>query len=288
MALKLSSFLQMKPNIFIYRNFGWKVALLYLMILGRFYFLLKQKEKRKIKTSVETVFANRREGSEVRTIAKDVFRGILCHYYEKVLNAYQDMADLTAFMGESIKPQGLERLDQALQKGRGVLFVTGHYGGIEYIPIYLALKGYPISVIAKFSIPQLKESLHARTKDLGLRIIDGAEKNKVLGTVMQELRDNRLVFFECDEIEEWRPSQKERISFLGKRIGLDRTINLICKRTGAEIILGLLHRYNLEEYGLVIEDMDGMCSRMNQAFSSPGEAVLKTLVSSSTSCFIWR
>ena len=54
----------------------------------------------------------------------------------------------------------MEKLDKALGQGRGILFVTGHYGGIEYIPIFLALKGYPMSVIAKFSTKQLKEATY--------------------------------------------------------------------------------------------------------------------------------
>ncbi|MFH1672465.1 MAG: hypothetical protein ABIF87_03440 [Pseudomonadota bacterium] len=107
----------------------------------------------------------------------------------------------------------LEKLDKALGQGRGVLFVTGHYGGIEYIPIFLAFKGYPMSVIAKFSTKQLKEVTYFQTKDLGLQLIDTERVSNVWGSVIRALRENRVVFIECDEIESWKPSQKENDFF---------------------------------------------------------------------------
>jgi len=275
MAMKLSSFLQMKPNVYIYQKVGWRIAFMYMIILGKIYFLLNQEEKRKIVGSVEKVFGELKERSELKTIEKHVFRGIFCHYYEKIFNAYTNIQGLRSFLLESVSAHGLDRLDRALKQGRGVLFITGHYGGIEYIPIYLALKGYPISVIAKFSTEQLKETLHAKTSPLGLRIIDGAQKNGILSGVIKELKANRIVFIECDEIEEWRPSRDERTSFLGKKIGVDRTINLLYRRTGAEIILGLLHRFNLQKYHLLIEDFPGILSHLGTPASSVAEAVLK-------------
>ncbi|MGD2125928.1 MAG: hypothetical protein PVG99_07595, partial [Desulfobacteraceae bacterium] len=231
--MKLSAFLQMKPNLFIYRTLGWKIALYYIMVLGKLYFFLKQEEKRRIEGSLETVFAHWKEKSNLDVLKKDVFRGIFAHYYEKLFNAYEDIHGIKRFMEECIAPHGLDKVDGALKEGRGVLFVTGHYGGIEYIPIYLAARGYPISVLAKFATEQLKETLCEKTKDLGLKIIDAGQNPCVLGDIMRELRANRVVFVECDEIEGWKPSEKEKTLFLGKMIGVDRTLNVILKRTGA-------------------------------------------------------
>jgi len=170
----------------------------------------------------------------------------------------------------------LEKLDKALGQGRGVLFVTGHYGGIEYIPIFLTLKGYPMSVIAKFATKQLKEVTYLQTKDLGLQLIDTDRESNILASVSRALRANRVVFIECDEIESWKPSQKENMIFLGKTIGVDKTINLIQRRTGAEVVFGVLHRFSLRKYRLIIESCEDMLSRLDKRPSSVGKAVLKT------------
>ena len=275
--MKLSSFLQMKPNLFIYQRMGWKITLHYIMMLGRLYFLLKQDEKQKIVKSLESVFGNRKEKSEIEAITKEVFRGIYAHYYEKLFNAYEEITGLRSFMEKSIEPYGLNKLDTALERGRGVLFVSGHYGGIEYIPIYLALKEYDVSVIMKFSTQQLRETSYARANELGLKVVDAGQEKGVLSAVIRELRAKRIVFTECDEPEEWKPSARERFLFLGKMIGVDRTINLIHRRTGAEVVLGLLHRFSLHNYALVIEDHQDILSRVGRKAASLGEALLKSL-----------
>ena len=152
-----------------------------------------------------------------KAIIRNVFRGILTHYYGKIFNAYSNISKLRTFFEESIETSHLEKLDKALGQGRGVLFVTGHYGGIEYIPIFLTLKGYPMSVIARFSTKQLKEVTYLQTKDLGLQLIDTERERNVWGSVIRALKENRVVFIECDEIESWKPSKKENMVFLVKR-----------------------------------------------------------------------
>jgi lauroyl/myristoyl acyltransferase len=256
---------------------GWKMALNYMMVLGRLYFFLKEDEKQKIIKSLESVFGNRKGKSEIEAISKEVFRGLYAHYYEKLFNAYEEIAALSAFMERSIEPHGLDKLDVALERGKGVLFVSGHYGGIEYIPIYLALKGYEVSVIMKFATEQLRETSFARAEALGMSVVDAGQERGVLSAVLRELRAKRTVFIECDEIDEWKPSNRERVFFLGKMIGVDRTINLIHKRTGAEVVLGLLHRFSLHNYALVIEDHQDILSRVGRKAPSLGVALLKSL-----------
>jgi lauroyl/myristoyl acyltransferase len=277
MRVKLSSFLQWHLNIFIIRKLGWQISFYYLLMLGKLFYVLNGGERRRIVESIETVYGDQRNREELENISKTVFRGIFAHYYEKLFNAYTDACILESFFAESIEAQCLEKLDEALENGRGVLFVTGHYGGIEYIPIFLASKGYPISVVAKFATQQLKQACEARSESFGLKIIDGSRRNDILPNILQELRINRIAFLECDEIEEWRPSQKEEMVFLKKLIGVDRTINLIARRSRAAPIFGILHRFNLQKYRLVIQDYDDILSRYGKPETSVGEVMLKCL-----------
>jgi Kdo2-lipid IVA lauroyltransferase/acyltransferase len=276
MRLSLSKFLQLKFNVCIYQNLGMGLACLYIILLGKLYFFFNRNEKYKIEDAVETVFAVSKNRSEINFIKRNVLQGVCYHYYEKFFNAYENVEALKNFFEASIEAPFLRKLDSALKNGRGVLFVTGHYGGIEYIPIFLALKKYPISVIAKFKTKELKHALYLKTKDLGLEIIDAGEKNGTLQSIIKDLGRNRIVFIECDEIEEWKPSQKEKMFFLQKIIGVDRTINLIHRKTGSEVIFGILHRFNLRKYSLVIENCQDLLSRYNKS-SSAGETVLKYL-----------
>ena len=121
-----------------------------------------------------------------------------------------------------------------------------------------------ISAIAKFSTKQLKEVTYLQTKDLGLQLIDTDRERKVSGSVVRALRENRIIFIECDEIEKWKQSQKEKMTFLGETIGVDKTINLIHRRTGAEVVFGLLHRFSLQKYRLIIESCEDMLSKLGK------------------------
>jgi hypothetical protein len=117
-----------------------------------------------------------------------------------------------------------------------------------------------MSVIARFSTKQLKEVTYLQTKDLGLQLIDTERERNVWGSVIRALKENRVVFIECDEIEKWKQSQNEKMLFLGKTIGVDKTINLIQRRTGAEVLFGVLHRFKSWKYRLIMRAV-GICYR---------------------------
>ncbi len=250
------------------------MAFRYVSFLGGLYYFFRAKEKRKIIEAIQKTFAETKHSQEIRTITKDVFRGILHHYCEKLFNAYESVPNLKAFFDQSIEAPSLHKIDEALKQEKGILFVTGHFGGIEYIPIFLSLHGYPISVIIKCATDQLKERLHQRARELGIRVIDAGEEN-VLGAVIRDLKANRVVFIECDEIEEWKPSKTEKMSFLGRGIGVDKTINLIQRRSGAQVVFGLLHRVSLEKYSFIIRSYQDVMEKGPVPASSVGAGLLK-------------
>jgi Kdo2-lipid IVA lauroyltransferase/acyltransferase len=274
MGKNLSSFLQWQPNVSLIQKMGWPLAFRYVSFLGSLYYFFRAKEKRKIIQAIQETFAETKGSREIRAITRAVFRGILHHYCEKLFNAYESVPNIKAFFGQSIEAPSLYKLDDALKQKKGILFVTGHFGGIEYIPIFLSSRGYPISVIIKCATDQLKERLHARARELGIRVIDAGREN-ILGSVIRDLRENRVVFIECDEIEEWKPSRTEKIFFLGKRIGVDKTINLIQRRSGAQVVFGLLHRVSLEKYSFIIQGYQDVMEKGLVSVSSIGAGLLK-------------
>lgn len=274
MGKNLSAFLQWQPNVSLIQKMGWPMAFKYVSLLGSLYYFFNAKEKRKIIESIHETFADAKNIQEIRSLTRDVFRGILHHYCEKLFNAYESVPNLKAFFDESIEAASLHKIDDALRQNKGILFVTGHFGGIEYIPIYLSLSGYPVSVIIKCATDQLKEKLHARARELAIRVIDADQEN-VLGSVIRDLRENRVVFIECDEIEEWKPSKTERISFLGRTIGVDKTINLIQRRSGAQVVFGLLHRVSLQKYSFIIQSHQDVMETGPVTVSSIGAGLLK-------------
>jgi len=278
MKIDLSRFLQSRFNMFIYSVFGWNMARVWVFFLGKLYFHFNKKEKQCIEDAVLESMGPGKIRRDVRKLTKNVFKGIYSHYYEKLFIAYEKPEKAVRFMKQNIADKDMYKLRKLLEKGRGVVLVTGHYGAIEYIPTLLAAQGFDVSMIAKFKTPQLKQKVHEQAKKYGIRLIDGGKEGGVLRAVGRELCENRVLITQCDEIEEWRPSTKKTMSFLGRITGLDRTINVIQKRTGAEIIFGVIHRHHLDKYELMLLDYPEILSRLQQPYRlSVGEAVLKFL-----------
>ena len=276
MALGISRFLQWKPNVFLYRKLGLRFTSSYLLFLGSLYFAVMGNERKKISRSLEEVFGSKKTPAELELLNRQILKGILFHYFEKIFNAYQSLPVLTSFLKDHVSSPPLHKLDDALKQNKGVLFVTGHYGGIEYLPIFLAMHHYPVSVVFKCATVQLQAALHRRARDLGIRVIDPSE-GKTISAMLHDLKENRVVFIECDEIEAWRAAKEEKILFLGKQTGVDRTLNLIQRRSRAEIVFGLLHRLDLSNYTFMIATYQDILSRLGVAPSSPGAALLKFL-----------
>jgi KDO2-lipid IV(A) lauroyltransferase len=274
--MSISHFLQWQPNVFLYRRLGWRCARKYLTLLGNLYFFFNAADKKKIMCSVDGAFGDGKGALDMRSLKQRILHGILSHYFEKILNAYQDISAHASFLQNCVDASSLPKLEEALKRNKGVLFVTGHYGGVEFIPIFLALHHYPVSVVFKCATNQLKEILNRKAEDLGIGVIDPGLGNPV-GAILKNLKANRIVFTECDEIEAWRPSQKEKITFLGREIGVDRTLNLLQKRSGAEMVFGILQRFDLSNYALLIETYEDILSTLGQVPSSPAAAFLKHL-----------
>ena len=185
------------------------------------------------------------------------------------------MAD---FLFKHVSSDDVSVIKQALKKGKGVILITGHYGAIEYIPLLLAINNIEISMIAKFKTPHLKKMAFEQADNFGIRMIDGAASGNVLRSAINELKQNRVVITQCDEIDEWRTSDKKKTTFLGQVTGLDRTINLLHKRTGAEVVFGVLHRFNLDQYKFVAYSHEQMIDVVRYSPSTTiGEIVLKML-----------
>ncbi|MEA3429464.1 MAG: hypothetical protein U9Q84_09725 [Thermodesulfobacteriota bacterium] len=278
MKINLSSFLQLRFNIFMCKKLGWRITSFYITILGKLYFFFKRKEKRKIRSSVKEVFAGQKSRSEVRSITRGIFRGIVSHYYEKFFNAYSSPEMLRAFVRRHMESTGLTAIKKGLSRGRGVLLITGHVGGVELIPAFLGDKTCPVTIVARFSSSNLRDACIKQANNFSSRIIDADNTPNIMKAIFDNLKENRVVITQCDEIDEWRPSPKNRISFLGKETNLDRTMNIISKRGGASVVFGIMHRDYNHRYRFIaisIEEIKKQFKQLTDA--SVGEIVLKYL-----------
>jgi len=276
MNFSLSSFLQWRFNFVIYKVLGWKIILIYISILGRLYFFFNRKEKWRIKKTVNAVFVDQKHPVEIKSLTKNVFRGIVYHYYEKFVNAFATPETLKTFLSTHVDGINMKSLEDGLAKGNGVLLVTGHYGGIEFIPAFLGANHYPVTIVAKFSSENLRKLCSHQADNFSVKVIDGDHTPNIAKAIFTDLRKNRIVITQCDEIDEWKPCRQRRIHFLGRKIHLDRTINILSKRCGSAVVFGVMHRNQQHRYQFILTSWEEMAARLQRSIdTSVGEVVLK-------------
>ena len=277
MRINLSKFLQLKFNIFIYRSLGWGIAYFYILILGRLYIFFSIKEKKKIVLAVEAAFCNHKNYPEIRSITGNIYKGILHHYYEKLFNAFSSVEELRRFIHKNMEDEGLAAIDEGLSMGKGVLLVTGHFGGVEFAPGYLAAKRFPVTTIVRFSSRSLRDISIEKASKFSSRIIDADSTPNILKAIHDNLKENRVVITQCDEIDEWR-SSKEDIDFMDNQIKLDRTINILTKRLDTYTAFAIMRRIRWGQYRFIVNSLDDILVTLkSQKNKSTGALALKFL-----------
>jgi KDO2-lipid IV(A) lauroyltransferase len=278
MNINFSSFLQWRFNIFMIKKLGWSATYFYITLLGKLYFFFKRQERWKIISALGSVFQDRKTISEVSTLTEKVFGGILSHYYEKVFNVFSEADALRAYFDTHVTQEGMSALKEGLSKGKGVLMITGHLGGVEYIPLYLGANNYPVTMVVRFSSQRLRQISLTQSEKFGVRVIDGDTTPNIMKAIFSNLKENRIVITQCDEIDEWRPSRKDKIFFLGKQTCLDKTLNILSKRTASSVVFGIMHRKANHHYKFIATSWEEMSRQFQRSVDTTlGAVILKFL-----------
>jgi lauroyl/myristoyl acyltransferase len=146
------------------------------------------------------------------------------------------------------------------------------------MPGFLGANNYPITIVVRFSSSQLRHRSIQKANEFTTKIIDADDTPNVMKAIFESLRENRIVITQCDEIDEWRPSRDEIISFLGKKTHLDRTTNILSKRGSAAIVFGVMHRDQKLHYKFTATSPEEMEKHFHHSGNgSVGAAALKYL-----------
>ncbi|MFZ5447209.1 MAG: lysophospholipid acyltransferase family protein [Thermodesulfobacteriota bacterium] len=278
--ISLSKFLQMKFNSWLFRYLPFSISRCYIMLLGRLYYLLNWTEKNLIRNTLGYVFRRKFAAPELKRKIKAGFKGIFDHYHEKLFVGYSHFPRLCEFLKTKVKFAGAENLQEALDQGKGILLVTGHFGAVEFLPGALALNGYPTSMICRFQTTRLRESMGARAKAVGLELIDADEGNIIMAA-MKALKQGRILITECDEFDEWRVDTRRHSYFLNCRLPSDRTLDLLQKRSGAQVVTALVKREGKKQYTCNLTSVGNGAFPANMSWSERCLSVLEDMVEDS-------
>ncbi|MBM4274982.1 MAG: hypothetical protein FJ134_11065 [Deltaproteobacteria bacterium] len=246
-SLSLSKFFQLKFNCYLLGFLPFSISRWYIILLGKLFYFFHKKEKVLIQRTISHVLKRKKDPRTLKVMIKETFKGIFDHYHEKLFVAYSHFPRLLRFLHNQVTLVGEATLDQALQAGKGVILVTGHYGAVEMLPGSLAVKGYPAAMICRFQTYRLRQSLEFRAQNVGLNLID-ADNGNILISAIRVLKQGRILITECDEFDEWRDDQNRSSYFLNTRLPYDRSLDLLHKRTGAPVVSAFVQREGKQRY----------------------------------------
>jgi Kdo2-lipid IVA lauroyltransferase/acyltransferase len=203
-----------------------------------------------------------------------VFKGILDHYSEKLINAYGRFNAIRNLINNHVMYTNENILIEALNQRKGVILATGHFGGIELLPSIFAVKGYPVSIICRYQNKVFSRCIRERAEMVGIDIIE-TNNNNTINLALKSLKNGKILVVECDELNMKIKKNYILTNFLGKEIAYDRTIDILQKKSGAPVVFGLVKRNQNKNYELLFYNI--INNKDTKLDIKPGKNCLKLL-----------
>lgn len=133
-----------------------------------------------------------------------------------------------------IRYEGYEYFEEALKRGKGVLFATGHLGNWELSAFSHALMSEPMSFVVRPLDNPLLDALATRYRQMSGNQVIG--RNDLLRPILRALRSNRAVGILADQ--NVAASEGVFVEFFGRKACVDSGLARLAARTGATVIPG--------------------------------------------------
>ncbi|OCL25604.1 lauroyl acyltransferase [Orenia metallireducens] len=220
-----------------------KVNHLFAKLLGSLlYYIVKDRRKLAVK-NIKLSLGYSRE--EAERLVKLVFQDIAIKFVETI--TLENWTD-TDF-NNKIKVNGLEYLEKAYSKNKGVIVFTGHIGNWDLLGLYLSWLGYPINGIARmFKNPFINKEILKIRKSKGGKVFD--KKGKGVRGAFKSLIKKELLLILGDQDAH---SKGTFIDFLNRPASTPTGPVVFAQKTGAVILPAYMVREG-ENYRLIIEE----------------------------------
>ena len=215
--------------------------------IGIIGFYLIKKYRTIVKNNLQIAFGTSKTQKEYDAIGKTVFRDTVKNMLE-VARVYSTDPTLAK---ELVSIDGLEHLENALSKGKGVVAVSAHMGNFPLIGPRLILEGHHFSLILR----EPKDSMLGKTlsdlrENVGMASIPVNPRKMCVAQSLSALSRNGILFLQIDQ----NASSKDLwVDFFGWMVPTFRGPVVFSMRTGAPLIPMFMIRDGLDHHKLIIK-----------------------------------
>ncbi|MCY3714377.1 MAG: lysophospholipid acyltransferase family protein [Gemmatimonadetes bacterium] len=213
-------------------------------VLGALAFHVPSMRKKLVMEHMARVFGMTGDSEELRAMSRSVYRQL----GRTAVEHARLLAGRTADLRDRLDVLGEDHVGRALEGGRGVILITGHFGYWELLGATVAMLGYPITVVAKkLHNPAVDRLVHAGRERLGMAV---ATMDKAPATVYRALRRNECVGLLADQDA---GAGGVFVDFLGMRASTYQGPAQFALRTGAPIVPCFIIRSGPERHRVCFE-----------------------------------
>ena len=224
------------------RGMSRRTALRFGEALGRAAFHLFSEERKKIQEHLSIAFTDLSSRRIVR-----LSRQVFVHLAKNAVDVMWIGSSTKADLDRIVAIEGSEHLDRAWAEGKGVILLGGHIGNWELLGAYIAMKGYPFSVVGRsLNNPRLDRLLVAHRERFGLRNI---ARGKATRQILRALHRGEMVGFLIDQDTEVEGSF---VDFFGRPAYTPTGPITLAMKLGAPIVLAAIHREQDDTYHVVV------------------------------------
>ena len=213
-------------------------------IIADLYYSFARKDKKIVMNNIRVITAGSVDGKDLDRMARDVFRN-----FAKYLADFFSFSKISQeYMNRYVKLEGLDNIDEALSKGRGVILLSAHIGNWELGGAVASSAGYPLSGVVLTHQNKRINDFFTRQRLAGN--VKPIEIGISLKSCYGLLKSNGILALLGD-----RDFTKSgiRIEFFGKRALIPKGPAVFSYRIGSAIVPIFMVREDGDRFRLVAE-----------------------------------
>lgn len=213
--------------------------------IGRIAFFLNKKRRLIAYANLKAAFAKDKSPEELRAITKNV--------YVNLVQTFSEIASLTKvnkeYVNKYVEVVNMDRIENASESGRGTILLTAHFGDWELSSLVSAMKGFPITVLAREQkMKRLNELLNRLRESKGCKVVRKGMSTK---NILRELYRKNMVGILSDQDAGKRGTF---VNFFGRPTSAHIGPFEIAKHTDSIILPNFIVRANGPFHKLYLED----------------------------------
>ena len=164
--------------------------------------------------------------------AKKLNRKVLRHFGQMFFEIPHIMRLSADNQHKYLEYVGEENVLRAIRKGKGIFFLTGHFGNWELMCAAVSLRfGNAVAIVRQIDFPPLDRFVNELRSKFGTEII---LKQYAMRKIMAAIRKKKRVGVLLDQNMDWY--EGVFVPFLGKRACTSKGLALMALKTGAPVI----------------------------------------------------